>query len=118
MVRSTTSIQRAVDRTSTPIPTESISEISNLSTIVVSPFSSNSTRAATQALSITLMKCPGAKIGRSEIPIAKQVSPGRTVITENPTAPIISSAVFIALNVGLFYLNLAMFHIAKFIDFD
>ena len=50
------------------------------------------TSAATQALSMTLIKCPGARIGKSEIPIAKQVSPGRTVMTENPTAPITSSA--------------------------
>ena len=60
--------------------------------------------------------------------MARQVSPGRTVITEKPTAPITSSAgrinlelLFVVdevLDVSLLNLNFAMFNIAEFVDFN
>jgi hypothetical protein len=76
---------------------------STLIGIVVSSGSKNKSKDSIAACSIKLISSDGAMIGKSPMPIATDVSPGRTIISVKPTAPITSSSgcIVIALSIWL-----------------
>ena len=126
--RPTTLVTRALARISTPTVADPTISKDECVRNVVSPNSRNSESAATHELSMRERKIAGAATGRSETPMVTQVSPGRTVMTEKPTVPRISSAGLILsrlvlvidkmLDVGLLNLDFVALNIAKFVNFN